>query len=308
MPNPATAAAVYRPSALDDAPRPNGSSATPRLAARRNWLIIAVALVVAAVGLLQARIGVGTRGLVVETGAVALLAAIALVYGRTGRSASLASAAEACAQLIAIGVLLEVVSYLVTRAGGPLRDGPLLRADELLGFDWDGWTARIQSMPRLAEILASAYGSILPQLAAGTLYLGLRQRAGTLLGMLNVSGAITVAISAFVPAIGHLPDAPHVPDFLALRGHTLVQLDLAHLQGLISFPSYHAAIAVIMALALWHDRLLRWPVMLLNMVMLVSTISDGGHYLVDVLAGVAIAVASAVLARRWFPDRAHGST
>ena len=307
MPIPAPAAVVYRPSALDDAPRSNGPSSTPRMAARRNWLIIGVAFAVSSVGLVQARIGVGTRGLVVETAAIALLGAIALVYGRTGRSASLASGAEACAQLIAIGVLLEVISYLVTRAGGPLRDGLLLRADALLGFDWDGWTARIQSMPRVAEILASAYGSILPQLAASTLYLGLRRRAGMLLGMLNVSGVITVAISAFVPAIGHLPDAPHVPDFLALRGHTLAQLDLAHLQGLISFPSYHAAIAVIMALALWHDRLLRWPVMLLNMVMLVSTISDGGHYLVDVLAGVAIAVASAVLARRWFPDRAHGT-
>ena len=73
---------------------------------------------------------------------------------------------------------------------------------------------------------------------------------------------------------------------------------LESLKGLITFPSYHAAIAVILAWAAWPLRGLGYFIVLLNAVVLLSCILVGAHYLVDVIAGSAISVASILLARR----------
>jgi membrane-associated phospholipid phosphatase len=67
--------------------------------------------------------------------------------------------------------------------------------------------------------------------------------------------------------------------------------------GIVTFPSMHAAIAVIYIYCARH-RL--WALLVLapwNLMMLASTPTVGGHYLVDVIAGIAIALASIGLYR-----------
>ena len=74
------------------------------------------------------------------------------------------------------------------------------------------------------------------------------------------------------------------------------------MEGIVRFPSFHTALAVIFTYA---HRGIRWsfpPVAALNGVMLRSIPSEGGHYLVDMIAGgavalVAIGLVRAVLAR-----------
>jgi hypothetical protein len=59
---------------------------------------------------------------------------------------------------------------------------------------------------------------------------------------------------------------------------------------------------VILVIALWPIPVVRWLVLSLNTAMLVSTPIDGSHYLIDIVAGIAIAVASFALAEvmvRW---------
>jgi membrane-associated phospholipid phosphatase len=128
--------------------------------------------------------------------------------------------------------------------------------------------------------------------------LALYRSATPLLARLVASGLVTVGLSGLLPAVGLIPDAPHVAHFLALRADTLREIDLTRLQGLISFPSYHAAMAVLVGHALWGVPYLRVPAALLNLVMLVATISEGGHYLVDVLAGCVIAAGAIALVPR----------
>jgi membrane-associated phospholipid phosphatase len=69
-------------------------------------------------------------------------------------------------------------------------------------------------------------------------------------------------------------------------------------QGIITFPSLHAALALIITVALWPIPILRWVTIAINTLMLVSIPVDGGHYFIDVLAGLAIASASIVAAKR----------
>jgi membrane-associated phospholipid phosphatase len=66
----------------------------------------------------------------------------------------------------------------------------------------------------------------------------------------------------------------------------------------ISFPSYHAVAASLLAWAAWPIRTLRWPFLLLNIAMAGSALIIGAHYLVDLIAGAAVGIIAAIAATR----------
>ena len=125
---------------------------------------------------------------------------------------------------------------------------------------------------------------------------------------------MTTAISAFVPAIGVYQQIGLDPAALSniepraylegvrdlgpVRDGTLRHLDLFALAGIVTFPSFHAASAVLYLWALWPVRWMRPIALVANAAMLASTPVDGGHYFVDLIAGIALAGA-AILAARW---------
>jgi membrane-associated phospholipid phosphatase len=77
------------------------------------------------------------------------------------------------------------------------------------------------------------------------------------------------------------------------------------MDAIICFPSFHAIWAIFCAAALWGFRLLRLPVALLSGMIVVSTVTTGWHYVSDVVAGVAVAGLSLVIANVCLP---HGSS
>lgn len=84
---------------------------------------------------------------------------------------------------------------------------------------------------------------------------------------------------------------------LALREGRLASIDLGAIDGIISFPSLHAAVAVIVPFTLRWNRPLFWPIVLLDGVMLVSAVPSGNHYLADVVGGLAVAALAILCAR-----------
>ncbi|WP_165405695.1 phosphatase PAP2 family protein [Bradyrhizobium genosp. SA-3] len=69
-------------------------------------------------------------------------------------------------------------------------------------------------------------------------------------------------------------------------------LDAFQLGPLLTFPSFHAVSAVLYMWVLWPIRWVRGIGVLWNGVMLAATPIGGGHYFVDVFAGVVVAIAS----------------
>jgi len=231
-------------------------------------------------------------------GSVALLLGIATVYDRTGRSASLASGAASAAALVGGMAILASASYVVAALSPfPLMDPTLASVDRSLGFDWSAWTAWGRAHPVIWNVQLLAYNAMHPELGMAVLYLGLRKRAKILIISLFVGGIITIIVSWFVPAVGHLPNASHVPVLLALRAGRL--LDVAP-QGLISFPSFHTTVALLLTAGLRRERWLFPIACIVNGTMVISTISMGGDYLIDVLAGIIIAGLAMHLASHWF--------
>lgn len=192
---------------------------------------------------------------------------------------------------------------MLATTNAPLADAALARADALFfGFDRRTFTAAILSSRWLSDVMRFAYGSIFfqPFLLLVLLNLsGRSDRARRFLGAWFVALIVATAIFPFVPAISDPPyEMGWVKSLLRIRSGELRVFDADALTGMIAFPSFHAAAAVLLA---WGYRAFGWigvPMVILNALMIVSAIPGGGHYLVDLIAGVIVA-AAAIPAGRW---------
>ena len=248
------------------------------------------------------------RDIALLAAAVAALA-LPLLLPRYRHDARIAPALRCAALLLVFQAAAACLSYLLIALAPPLTDATLARWDATLGIDWRVLRQSQASLPALVQsALSVAYDSGLPQILAVVLYLGFSGRGDHLQDFMNRYAAVTllvILLSAPVPAAGafkHFGVGP-VADlwhFEALRDGSLRTLSLQAMQGLISMPSLHAAMAVLLAHALFATPL-RWPALALNALMLAATPVLGGHYVVDVIAGTA--VAAAVIA--WRPLRPH---
>ncbi len=70
------------------------------------------------------------------------------------------------------------------------------------------------------------------------------------------------------------------------------------IRGTISFPSYHTTLALIAMAAARNIKYLYPFFLVLNLLILPATIIHGGHYLFDIMAGVALFALGHYLARR----------
>jgi len=254
------------------------------------------------------------------------LSAAALFYRTVRTKENFSVMCVALSQVILFTVLGSLLSYLLARNGGSLWDARLAAWDRAIGFDWLAFVHLVDRSAAVTAWLKLAYASLIPQVIALVLTLGFTHRLAELRILMlaaMAAGTITVVLSALFPAVGnyvHLglsagdfahvnPFAGevHMHDFDALRAGTVQVLRLDTMEGIITFPSYHAALSVVTLWGFWTSRLpfIRWPGALLAISTIVATPVDGGHYLVDVLAGGAIAVVALGWSKRaiyWTPS------
>ena len=185
-------------------------------------------------------------------------------------------------------------------------------------MDWPAWFVWLNGHPLLALVLRSAYVSAALQMLMIVWFvqfaLSWEIRLQRMMLASQLAAIATFAVAALAPALGayhyferllNLDDlrfSPavtdgHVAAILNLRGPTpVLHLDLA---GVITFPSYHTVLAILLASFFWPHRILRWPALTINGLMILATPLFGAHYVVDVIAGscvaiVAIGVASSI--------------
>ncbi len=243
-----------------------------------------------------------------------LLAAGARYYALSRDEPHLSSALQSTAQLMAFAAVAAPLSYVAAAAALPLQDAVFNNLDQALGLHWRGLLALMQRWPVLHLLMRLIYMSMMPQMALLVLLLGFTGRLAWLrVYMLAFvfAALITIALSALAPAEGvwlhdgirsgnaALLPVSHTswPVFLGLRDGSVRVLMAMGAEGIITFPSLHAALAVILIAGFWPVPAARWPAAALNALMLAATPIDGSHYFVDVIAGVAIAIVSLLAAR-----------
>jgi len=292
------------------------------------WLLVASLLVPISALELYDPFRLQWHGLALPAAFIAVLATAAFVYRHRRPDENIVAMVVALQQLVLFTCLGILLSYMVAARGGPFWDADFQRWDSTLGLDWRAYLDLVNARPLLGRVFSLAYQSLMPQMIAVILALGF---SGRLLQLRMVaiaailSGTATILISGLAPAMGNFvflglgpQDYPnlhpgaafvHVGDLTALRAGTLRSVSLNEMQGIITFPSYHAALATVFAWGFWRSpALVRWPGLIVAALTLLSTPIDGGHYFVDILAGMilaALALAAApFLARIALPDPA----
>ena len=213
--------------------------------------------------------------------------------------------AEYYGLFIAIALTGAIASYPVSAMTSDFVDEGLAQADALLHFDWVAWYQLVAAHRSLQIIGTALYQSIYasPAILLGWFaWSGERGAARRFLAAFWVSAALALMLFRFMPAVGPLATLwhgpmPYVPEsglwmdqmIPELRLHMVHVIDLGALRGLVSAPSFHTASAVLYIAAAWPYRTLRWPLLALNVGMLLSTPVEGTHYLIDMILGAAVA-------------------
>jgi hypothetical protein len=250
-------------------------------------------------------------GLRAEQGAEALQTvaaplALGLLLHALGLTRRMATAATMLALWLAWMFAGAVLSYLAASFAMPLQDAALSALDARMGFDWLQWHRFVESIPPLDNLLRIAYFSMLPQVVLSIFPLSHADRReerehfwwSTMTAMI-----ITCAVSGLLPALcawdyyrtsQHLNI--HIPDLVALRDGTLGVVTITKLKGIVTFPSFHAAMAILLTYPYRSFR--AFPLVVAwNILMLLSIPKHGGHYLVDILAGILVAAVSIQVVR-----------
>jgi membrane-associated phospholipid phosphatase len=204
-------------------------------------------------------------------------------------------------------------AYAMQRLAFPLQDRLLDNADKALGFQWFDYAYWVDNHPLLQQIFYVAYHSIMLQTLLPLVVLVLANRIGELRRYLlayAIAFVFTIIVSALIPAAGPIALVDRAT-FHTLQFTGATPLDhLAHLRdpgplvfdsapgGIATFPSFHATIAILTPLTLRPFPPIFIALLLLDAFMLGATVTEGAHYLVDIIAGSAMAFFAYAMATR----------
>lgn len=220
-----------------------------------------------------------------------------------------------CLCLLTVFSLAAIVLQdTVISARFDLVDEQLAGIDAALGFHWPHAYRWLTRHSQIFELLRHWYQLHGWQVTLIPLLLACKQRMDDLADYLLLFSAtvvLAIFISATIPAsnpyiyFGQIGayDPSEWSQFAALHDGVLRVIDLNDNQGLISLPSLHAAHAVVFVYVTRHLRGWNVGFGVVNFVMTIAALPFGGHYLIDILAGIALALVVIWTSRRVSPRR-----
>jgi membrane-associated phospholipid phosphatase len=246
-----------------------------------------------------------------NTTAIGVFLAIALTSRWLGFS-NTAGAIESWLLLLVLSVLAAFGAFIGVSANMPLVDEQLAWVDgALFGFSRSSIPRLATDWPELFGVLKIIYNTFSPQplVLLGILFLTRHSdRAWRFLLSWSLALVICLAVAPLAPAYGTPPYTLRwIEVFEASRDGTLRLLDESVLTGIITFPSFHAAGAVLLGWGFAGIRYLRLPLLSLNVAVIVSAVMVGGHYIIDIVAGIGVGTVSIYIATKCSrPLSSHG--
>ncbi|WP_158226534.1 phosphatase PAP2 family protein [Bradyrhizobium sp. UFLA03-84] len=278
---------------------------------RGSWLIGIAASGFAGFLLWKFQIDVEPESLALFSGLMGFLLAVDIVYGRWRSAPVLSNLAAAVAVFFWSAAAAATISLVGLRYKFPLIDDSLAEADRLIGIDLPSIIPWFANHPWLTELLAAAYCSSFVQITALFVLLAATRRFDKLWQLVFVFALTIVAstmFSVFWPAKGAfvyfdhplailkaLPEHAgnyHLAKFEYFRNAAAPELSLSNLQGVVTLPSFHTCLALMTFFATIGTRWLFGITLIWNLLVLVSTIPIGGHYVIDLTCGALLWLAA----------------
>ncbi len=214
--------------------------------------------------------------------------------------------------LTVISLAGVLAAYGMQRFAFPLEDHISRSADLALGFHWNAFAHWVDRHALVQAVFHTVYYTISAQIALtlGVLAFDHKHReVRVYILAFAIAFSTTIFISAMMPAGGPIVFADRAAfHLLKFTGATPID-QLMRLReagplilrdgpgGIATFPSFHATIAVLTPLALRNYRRIFVAVLVLDVLMLGATLTEGAHYFTDLLAGGAMAFYGYYLAR-----------
>lgn len=281
---------------------------TPRL--RKVLLAAVAALALFAAAFPALELAIEPKSLAPIGGGLAVLGALLAVYRRLDRAPRIQDTLEGALWGIALSNLFYVPMYALVRLPRPLADDALARADRALGVDVASLVAFGLRHPGLARLLAGIYDSMTLVCVLALVVPPLLGRAAwtaELLLALVLAIAQSLVLLALVQGVGPWVHGGFSPSSVqvscedamkAMKTGGVYRIDLGAPDPLVVFPSWHVILALLAGFALARHRRVRPFAIAWSIGTVLSTLTTGWHYLVDVLGGIAVAVVSIYAAHR----------
>ena len=207
---------------------------------------------------------------------------------------------------LVLAALVAQAAPTAVAHGAPLRDSLWRDIDSYLEINVPAIMAFTLRHPLLDSILTfNYYWMLYPMLLAAILLpscLGKRVAAQQFVLVNALAFVLALPCMVMLPAIGpwvawHFsPNVVQVATQKTIESlHERVMTGADTFGGIICFPSFHVFWAVVSAHALQPFRILRYPAIIVAVLITISTVTTGWHYGVDVLGGLLLALICTLL-------------
>lgn len=242
---------------------------------------------------------------------IAALLGCAMWFYRRRNAETFVLCLEALLHVTLYTACFSVLMYAVGAIGRPFVDDRLVELDAVLGLHVPSVKAWADAHPQVNGVLRLAYNSLLWQTPLVIAVLGLggdRSRLEGFVRQFMASTLLCAMVFALWPAEGpfvaygfapNASQAAYLDHLHGLRDGTRTVITWRGAEGLITFPSFHTCWAMLLAWALRGRGWLTVAALLLNVAVILSTMTTGWHYGCDVLGGGLTAVLAITASQVW---------
>lgn len=240
-----------------------------------------------------------------------VLLALWLHYRKKGPERAICEFLLAMLLIKSVSILTATAQYPAVAIQNPLVDPYLAQADAFLGIQVPELAVWGRTHPKILQLLGICYLAMIPEIATTILLLAMLWRDGFELWeyVFHFHFCLTIAvlILSLFPAEGVFTYYGFTPSidwtrfieqFHGFRSGQMRVIHLDDLEGLISMPSFHATVGMMVTWAM-RGRIPYLAVFgVLNFGLIACTVVSGSHYFVDLVAAAALFGASLLLFRK----------
>ena len=272
------------------------------LSYRGSWLVIAFGLIGALVTLFATGMGLGWSSLAPYLLLTLMLAATQVFCCYFRANPRFAGFCGMIAVLVSSMLLAAVISHTSLRLGMPFVDPVLSAADKSIGWYSPNIVLKIAEFPQFCKALGTIYNTtVLACLVCGLMLVvsGQVSRASEFAWCYVVCVLVASLSAIFMPALGStvyhgiedvsgLPAGAgnfHLPIVEYYRNNPTAEFDLGKTSGIVTFPSFHMVMALLVPYGLRGTGGLFWCAAGWGGLVTLAAVVIGGHYLVDLIVG-----------------------